>query len=346
MGSAYVGGDEAGGGGRVRGSCGGVRADQSKLGGKSNPPASSGIKAGVGSKPNKLRLKLKLRGEHPSVGHGGLSSVNVNNYLYQIAVVEGKKNHIPSVCTGSVGATPGVSEISISSLAVIATWRSVMDLTLPQELAEMIRVIAGLCDLVLVERVDLVKHLVAGIEKDTGDSGSSNFIDDILVKPHCAAYQLMCHPSQSAHEFGLFLPHAVIQPNGRAQVPLHAPPAVPSVKTELCADRQQAMVKIPNLAITISGGKKELVIYLPFTAQTSSNWHKAQCETMGSDVREEVNKTTLGLYSFCIFMDCVWSAKHVKKGGLPPGRRPLVTLDPVPRYQYCLSLDKMPEQYP
>ncbi|KAJ6629070.1 hypothetical protein B0H10DRAFT_1939970 [Mycena sp. CBHHK59/15] len=41
-----------------------------------------------------------------------------------------------------------------------------------------------------------------------------------------------------------------------------------------CAELQ-AMVKIPNLAITISGGKKELATYLPFMALASSNWRKA-----------------------------------------------------------------------
>ncbi|KAJ6562957.1 hypothetical protein B0H10DRAFT_1966315 [Mycena sp. CBHHK59/15] len=106
-------------------------------------------------------------------------------------------------------------------------------------------------------------------------------------------------------------------------VPLHAPPAIPSVKTELCADHRQATVKILNWAIAISGGKKEFVTYSPFTAQ--------QHETVGSDVREEVNKTTLGLYSFRIFVDCVWSAKHVKKGGLPPGHHPFVTLGQLNR---------------
>ncbi|KAJ6580216.1 hypothetical protein B0H10DRAFT_1962654 [Mycena sp. CBHHK59/15] len=95
-GSAYVGGDEAGGGGRVGSSFRGVRADQLKLDGKSTPPASSGAKAGVGSKLNKLRSKLKSCGEHPSIGRGGLSNVNVNKYLYQMVVVEGKKNRIPS----------------------------------------------------------------------------------------------------------------------------------------------------------------------------------------------------------------------------------------------------------
>lgn len=46
---------------------------------------------------------------------------------------------------------------------------------------------------------------------------------------------------------------------------------------------------------------------------------------VGSDVREDVNKTTLGLYSFRIFVDCVWSAKTVASVKLPSGPRPLLT---------------------
>ncbi|KAJ6615761.1 hypothetical protein B0H10DRAFT_1949644 [Mycena sp. CBHHK59/15] len=59
-------------------------------------------------------------------------------------------------------------------------------------------------------------------------------------------------------------------PDACSLFPLHALPAVPSVKTELHADHQQAMVKIPSLAITISGGKKELENYARTNFGTSN----------------------------------------------------------------------------
>ncbi|KAJ6612394.1 hypothetical protein B0H10DRAFT_2192502 [Mycena sp. CBHHK59/15] len=80
---------------------------------------------------------------------------------------------------------------------------------------------------------------------------------------------------QVAHELGLFLPQAVIQPNGHAEVPVNIPPASPSVKTTLRADHQQASIKIPNLAIIIARGKKGVTTFTPFTARAGTDWFKA-----------------------------------------------------------------------
>lgn len=41
---------------------------------------------------------------------------------------------------------------------------------------------------------------------------------------------------------------------------------------------------------------------------------------MASDVREDYNLTTLGPYSFHVFVASAWTAKHVSK--VPQGRRP------------------------
>ncbi|KAJ7478782.1 hypothetical protein B0H11DRAFT_2423767 [Mycena galericulata] len=131
---------------------------------------------------------------------------------------------------------------------------------------------------------------------------------------------------EAAHKLGLFLPNAIIQPNGIARVPSNSPETEPTVKTQLRADRRQATVKIPNFVVTILGGKKSLVTYSPFTARPGLNWRTAQRSTVGSDVRDDSNKTTLGLYSFRTFVDCAWSAKYVGTGGVPTGRRPLVSV--------------------
>ncbi|KAJ7692478.1 hypothetical protein B0H17DRAFT_1133201 [Mycena rosella] len=50
-----------------------------------------------------------------------------------------------------------------------------------------------------------------------------------------------------------------------------------------------------------------------------------QNATVGADVREEVNKTTLGLYSFHVLVDCAYSAKYIEKGQLPAGPRPVLS---------------------
>ncbi|KAJ7444406.1 hypothetical protein B0H11DRAFT_2342813 [Mycena galericulata] len=129
----------------------------------------------------------------------------------------------------------------------------------------------------------------------------------------------------AAHENGLFLPNAIIQANGRAIVPANAIPTPPSVRTTLRADRPQATVKVPNFALTWRSGKGKQATYSPFTAKPHAEWQKSTRETLGFDVREDVNNTTLGLYSFRILVDCVWSAKFVAKAGVVPlGRRPTI----------------------
>ncbi|KAJ7136725.1 hypothetical protein C8R44DRAFT_868850 [Mycena epipterygia] len=96
----------------------------------------------------------------------------------------------------------------------------------------------------------------------------------------------------TAHKLGLFVPNAVIQPDGRAAgadmfltsfpifgrpdisltVPLDTLPAPPSVTTKLRLDRNQAKVQIPNFVIAPLHGK---VTFPPFTAQAPKNWVKS-----------------------------------------------------------------------
>ncbi|KAJ7180197.1 hypothetical protein C8R43DRAFT_941880 [Mycena crocata] len=129
-----------------------------------------------------------------------------------------------------------------------------------------------------------------------------------------------------AIELGLFQPNAVIQPDGRGIVPAGAPPCDSSVQARFRSDRRQATVRVPNICISIHGGKKDLQAYSPFTAKAASGWKKATRSAVLSDVREDVNDTTLGLYSFRILVDCAWSAQKVDKAmdSLPRGPRPIV----------------------
>ncbi|KAJ7837855.1 hypothetical protein B0H14DRAFT_3701606 [Mycena olivaceomarginata] len=94
---------------------------------------------------------------------------------------------------------------------------------------------------------------------------------------------------QAAHELGLFLPNAIIQPNGCAE------------QATLCADRDQKFIKAPNFLITIG----KIKCYTPFTAQPGPMWKQGSCERVIVDVKDDVNNTTLGLYSFRVFVDCV-----------------------------------------
>jgi hypothetical protein len=53
---------------------------------------------------------------------------------------------------------------------------------------------------------------------------------------------------------------------------------------------------------------------------------------MGMDVAHDVNSTTPGLYSFRIFVDCVWSAQKIAaSGGLALGLRRVESVGPVNR---------------
>ncbi|KAJ7631609.1 hypothetical protein DFH06DRAFT_1337586 [Mycena polygramma] len=131
---------------------------------------------------------------------------------------------------------------------------------------------------------------------------------------------------QQAHALGLFVPNAVIHPDGHARVPPGIAPQVPSIPTTLRADRRQKSIEAVNFAITIGEGKGHVVSYSPFSAQPGPTWWKATREMVITDVKAEVNDTTLGLYSFRIFVDCVWSTQKIPDESILRGRRPLQTV--------------------
>ncbi|KAJ7737925.1 hypothetical protein B0H14DRAFT_3168251 [Mycena olivaceomarginata] len=79
----------------------------------------------------------------------------------------------------------------------------------------------------------------------------------------------------------------------------------------------------PNFLITVG----KIKCYTPFTAQPGPTWKQGSCERVIVDVKDEVNNTTLGLYSFWVFVDCVWSAQKIALGPGPllVGRRKVLT---------------------
>ncbi|KAJ7135085.1 hypothetical protein C8R46DRAFT_1325842 [Mycena filopes] len=135
---------------------------------------------------------------------------------------------------------------------------------------------------------------------------------------------------ERAHDLGLFIPNTVIQPKGRAVVPAGVIPAAPTFKTlaNFRVDRAQASAQAPNYMIKVPLGSETVTLYSPFTAKAGEHWASGCRELVVSDVREEVGTTTLGLYSFRVFVDCVYSLKTVAaSGGLPSGPRKVTTVD-------------------
>ncbi|KAJ6628119.1 hypothetical protein B0H10DRAFT_1940673 [Mycena sp. CBHHK59/15] len=125
-----------------------------------------------------------------------------------------------------------------------------------------------------------------------------------------------------AHERGLFISNAIIQPDGGAVVPAGNIPVEPTVRETFRMDRVQQWVEVPNIVFST----KDYNTYSPFSAVIPKDWVKAGHAWVGSYVCEDVNLTTLGLYSFRIFVDCGWTAQKLKaaKMTIPTGRRPVL----------------------
>ncbi|KAJ7698850.1 hypothetical protein B0H16DRAFT_1705916 [Mycena metata] len=160
-------------------------------------------------------------------------------------------------------------------------------------------------------------------------SGHKKYLHHILGY-HRSRVVLGAKLLEKAHTLGLFVPNAVIQPDGSAQVPDGISPLPPTVIITLRTDRRQGTVHVPNFAITMDGNESGRTSYrtsyTPFTAHGDSDWSPVKREAVLSDVKADVNSTTLGLYSFRILVDCVWSAQKLGNTTLPSGPRPLVTV--------------------
>ncbi|KAJ7603083.1 hypothetical protein FB45DRAFT_1124318 [Roridomyces roridus] len=63
--------------------------------------------------------------------------------------------------------------------------------------------------------------------------------------------------------------------------------------------------------------------YSPFTAKPDPAWSSKDPMLVQTDVQDIIDSTTLGTYSFQIFVDCAWSAKRVNQSNkVLKGRRP------------------------
>ncbi|KAJ7697852.1 hypothetical protein B0H17DRAFT_1130132 [Mycena rosella] len=80
---------------------------------------------------------------------------------------------------------------------------------------------------------------------------------------------------------------------------------------------------IPNAIIQVNG---HAIVPPDLPKLDSSSRDLQSRELVTADVKQDAKKTTLGLYSFRIFVDCVWSAQKVSKGTVPLGRRAKVTV--------------------
>ncbi|KAJ7695825.1 hypothetical protein B0H14DRAFT_2650422 [Mycena olivaceomarginata] len=81
--------------------------------------------------------------------------------------------------------------------------------------------------------------------------------------------------------------------------------------SDLRNDRNQQSGHLRNYAVEIRIGDKSIAVYTLFGAQGGPGWLKElSCTLVETDVREVAYKTTLGLYSFRIFVDHVYSVQR------------------------------------
>ncbi|KAF7965872.1 hypothetical protein HWV62_41174 [Athelia sp. TMB] len=166
------------------------------------------------------------------------------------------------------------------------------------------------------------------------------------------------------HDMGILDPDAQINPDGTAMVNLESPSLciikprplpVPirtrtisieakthntrslkasSIPTQINPPHTKADAKVylPNYKLSIyrtETGDQTMSIYTPFTAQSGADWWpiiSAVAVPQADDVSQEVNKTTIGPYSFHVFVAAAWTLKHIGDSA-PRGRRPLLKLN-------------------
>jgi len=132
------------------------------------------------------------------------------------------------------------------------------------------------------------------------------------------------------HNLGLLNPDAVIQDSGFATVDMSARTCsvLSSRPADVAMQVRGTTMWIPNYVLKIQNSKtgtKERTVYTPFVAQPSPSWWpilEMDCVSQDEDVTHNINKTTLGPYSFHVFVSAAWTELHTG-GVMPRGRRPL-----------------------
>ncbi|KAF8954277.1 hypothetical protein BDZ97DRAFT_2081817 [Flammula alnicola] len=132
------------------------------------------------------------------------------------------------------------------------------------------------------------------------------------------------------HSRDLLNPHAIIQPTGTAQdsgeseVSLYAGTKVPKQPPTTVRWNR---LRLPNYLLIIPRGRssnKTYKVYTPIIARPGNEdwWPIQSVSVMDHDVRNIFSSTTLGPYSFSVFIQGAWTEKKVGDE-VPKGRRPL-----------------------
>ncbi|KAF8190357.1 hypothetical protein K438DRAFT_2018693 [Mycena galopus ATCC 62051] len=145
------------------------------------------------------------------------------------------------------------------------------------------------------------------------DSGHTKYLNQVSAYRR-SIVKLSGADIEKAHELGLFVPNAVIQPDGYARVPPGIFSVTPAAPIILRADRHQKKAHVPNFAVTMAGSGGGRISYTPFTARPGPDWVSATRQKVLSDVKADVNGTTLGLYSFRVFVDSSTGRNYCEKG--------------------------------
>ncbi|KAJ4500573.1 hypothetical protein C8R41DRAFT_810021 [Lentinula lateritia] len=133
-----------------------------------------------------------------------------------------------------------------------------------------------------------------------------------------------------AHKLGLFNKDGVLGEDGIAQVPATSfPPASSEIKDVPSTPRSgYQSCKLPNYIHRFNIGSRFQHVYSPFFCRLPESWFGYN-ELWGGviDFKHCVNETTLGPYSFKVFVDCAWSKEHIEVAGgetVLIGRRPIL----------------------
>ncbi|KAJ3885488.1 hypothetical protein GG344DRAFT_82661 [Lentinula edodes] len=141
-----------------------------------------------------------------------------------------------------------------------------------------------------------------------------------------------------AHNIGLFNKDAVLGDDGVARVPsIPFPPAHVEIKDVPLAPRKGChFVKVPNYIHRIekyqNSSTSFLHVYSPFTCRLPSTWPGHNNIWSGIvDFTKSVNDSTLGPYSFKVFVDAAWTQEHIQQAKSASSARHLIGRRPTLR---------------
>ncbi|KAJ7033775.1 hypothetical protein C8F04DRAFT_1183748 [Mycena alexandri] len=150
---------------------------------------------------------------------------------------------------------------------------------------------------------------------------------------HCQTVALATEDLKKAHDLGLFITNAVIQPIGTQQCLLGSPS--PTLRLQQTFAQIGVRAKRPSEPLICSHygrefRRQDLVLPVHCAAGARLDVSGTTRDKVPSDVKADVNGTTLGLYSFRIFADCQSNRKRplaedISKTAAPKKRK--ISLD-------------------